>query len=152
MKVHIRTVKQRIAFRQHGNIAPGLEMHGNILRRLIEKGDDRIAIIAAVFVAFDGYRIDQRHFQRTGANEGFDNATTVTAATLFAEEGEHIGIFDGTNGFQRQKFGITGAGADANEFTSGVFKKSRAHRPALATALMAAAVIAEPPMRPLTMA
>ncbi len=127
-------------------------MGGDVLRRLVEECSDRAAIILAVLVAFNGYRIDQRHFQRAGADESFNDAATITAAALLAKEGKHIGIFDGAHRLQRQKLRITGTGADANQFTLGMFKKSRTHRPALATALMAAAVMAEPPIRPLTMA
>ncbi len=56
---------------------------------------------------------------------------------------DHVGFAEGAQRFERHQFRIARTDADAEQF-------SRAHRPGLARALTAAAVMALPPMRPRT--
>src|SRR3546814_6381016 len=79
---------------------------------------------------------------------GIDDSTSVAITALLAEEGDDIGFIEYANGFQRQQFRIAGARADAGQAAFGI----RLQSPALANALTAAAVIADPPMRPRTTA
>src|SRR2546430_12145839 len=57
---------------------------------------------------------------------------------------DHVGLFQHPHRLKRDQLGITRSNADADEFSR------RAHIPALASALTAAAVIALPPIRPST--
>src|SRR5579862_1661110 len=60
------------------------------------------------------------------------------------KERDHVGFAKRARRFQRHQLRIARTDADAQKF-------SRAHSPALASALTAAAVMALPPMRPRTM-
>ena len=59
------------------------------------------------------------------------------------EERDHVGAVERAHGLERYQLRIAGPDADADE-------TARAHRPGLASALTAAAVMALPPMRPRT--
>src|SRR5580658_626047 len=62
------------------------------------------------------------------------------------EEHDHVGFAERPHGLQRDEFRVAWPDADADEYAG-----LRAHSPALASALIAAAVMALPPMRPRTM-
>src|SRR2546430_15548063 len=57
---------------------------------------------------------------------------------------DHVGLFQHPHRLKRDQLGITRSNADADEFSR------RAHIPALASALTAAAATAPPPIRPRT--
>ena len=65
------------------------------------------------------------------------------ALSGLGEMGDHVGFAERTQRLERHQLRIARPDADADEF-------GRAHRPGLASALTAAAVMALPPMRPRT--
>ena len=77
-----------------------------------------------------------------------DDGARIAVVAALGEMREHVGLAQRAHGLQRQQFGIAGAGADADEAALGL----SVHRPALASALRQAAVMALPPSRPRTMA
>ena len=70
----------------------------------------------------------------------------IARVAALGEIGEHVGLFDRPHGLERQQFRIARPGADA------VQASGRGHMPAFDSALMQAAVMALPPMRPRTTA
>ena len=148
MKVHVGAVEKRVAFRQHRDGAAGFEMRRDILSRAVEEASDRTAIVLMRAFDLGGDGVEQRELDRVGPDVGVDNAARIAGVALFREVRNDIGLGQHTHGFQRQQFGIAGAGADTEQTGSCV----AAHRPGLASALIAAAVMAEPPSRPRTIA
>src|SRR5262249_54628687 len=73
---------------------------------------------------------------------GDDRARVARVAGL-GEMRHHVSLSEHAHCFERHQFGIAWANADTDEFCA-------AHRPPFASALMAAAAIALPPMRPRT--
>src|SRR5580704_6773548 len=67
----------------------------------------------------------------------------MTFVSRSGEIRDHAGFAERAHRFQRHQFRIARADADADQL-------ARAHRPALASALTAAAHMALPPMRPRT--
>lgn len=101
-----------------------------------------------VLVDLGGYRIEQRQLDDFGFQMRGDDRAGIAVVAALGEMRQHVGLAQRADGFEGQKFGIAGAGADADEaaFLLG------AHSPGLASALSAAAVMALPPRRPRTMA
>src|SRR3546814_5539929 len=66
----------------------------------------------------------------------------VALVPRLGEMGDDVGLFQSRDGVQRHEPGIARADADADE------TGSVSHKPSLASALTAAAVIALPPIRP----
>jgi hypothetical protein len=77
-----------------------------------------------------------------------DNGTGIAVGAALGKMRHHISLGQRTHGLERHQFGITGAGADADQ---AAFCR-RAHRPGLASEFSAAAVMALPPSRPRTIA
>src|SRR5437588_11355330 len=71
----------------------------------------------------------------------------MTPISRFGEIRDYIGLVQGARCLERHQFWIAGADANADQL-AGI--RRHAHRPGLDSALMAAAVMALPPMRPRT--
>ena len=93
-------------------------------------------------------RIEQRQLDHAGLQESRDGGARVAVIAALGEMREHVGLCQRPHGLQSQQFGIARPGADADQ---AALERS-IHRPALASALMHAAVMALPPSRPRTMA
>ena len=77
-----------------------------------------------------------------------DDGARIAVVAALGEMRNHVGLGQRAHGLERQQLGIAGTGADANKPAF----YNRVHRPGLANALRAAAVMALPPSLPRTMA
>src|SRR4029077_7697179 len=91
---------------------------------------------------FGRHRIEQRQLFDAGAQMAVDGTARIAGIAGLGEVRDHVGLREHAHRLQGQKLGIAWPNADANE--------TAAHKPALASALMAAAVMARPPRRPRT--
>src|SRR5438552_13881934 len=73
----------------------------------------------------------------------------MTPISRFGEIRDYIGLVQGARCLERHQFWIAGADANADQL-AGIRCARHAHRPGLDSALMAAAVMALPPIRPRT--
>src|SRR6202043_2262885 len=127
----------------HRDGAAGIEMRGDFGRGAVVEIADRITVAVAVRGHFGGDRVEQGQFDDFGAQVLRCDGARMTFVSRFGEVCDHVGFAERAHCFQRHQFRIARSDADADEF-------SGAHRPALANALTAAAVMALPPMRPRT--
>src|SRR5262249_41531049 len=146
--MHVGAVKHRVAFANYGNDAPRLEMPGNIRGRMRVETFERIAVTGAAFRQFGRHRVGERQFNHAAAQVRRDRRARRAGISGFGEIGDHIGLAQRARCFDRHQFWIARPDADANQLSR---SRSRPHRPGLAKALMPAAVMALPPMRPRTM-
>ena len=123
-------------------------MRRDFLRRAVEEAGDRRAVVLMRAFDLGGDGVEQRELDRVRPDVGVDNTARIAGVALLGKVRNDIGLSQHTRGFQRQQFGIAGAGADTEQTGSCV----AAHRPGLASELIAAAVMAEPPSRPRTIA
>ena len=77
-----------------------------------------------------------------------DDGARIAVVAALGEMREHVGLGQRAHGLHGQQFRVARTGADADQAAFA----SVAHRPGLASALRAAAVMALPPRRPRTMA
>src|SRR5690606_9604932 len=117
--------------------------------RLFVEGQDLSLVIVVVLADFGGDRIMQRQFGDAGLHMSGDNGAGVAIGLPLGEMGHHVGLRQRANGLEGQKLRVARAGADADQAPC---LRHRAHSPGLASALTAAAVMAEPPNRPRTTA
>ena len=148
MQMHVGTIEKRVALRQHGDGAAGVEMPGDAAGGLLVEGRDGGLVVAMLPVDFGGDRIDERQLDQVVAEMRAGDGFRVAVGAALGEMRHHVGLLQRAHRLQRHQFGVAGTRADAVEaaFCGSV------HRPGLASALMAAAVMALPPMRPRTMA
>ena len=149
MQMHVGAVEQRIALRQHGHGAAGCKVFGYFCRGFFVEGEDLRLVVGMVLVDLGGDGIVQRQFHRARPDMALDDGAGIAVGIALGEMRHDIGLSERAHGLQRQQFGVAGAGADADQPADGCL---RAHRPGLASALRAAAVMALPPSLPRTMA
>ena len=147
MQVHVGAVEHRIAFADHGNHASGFEMRGDLGGGFIIEVADRVAITGAAFRQLGRDRIEERQFDDAGAHMRRGDRARVARVSSLGEMCNDFGLSKCTRRLERHQLGIAGSDADAQKFPGA---RHRAHIPGLASALMAAAVMALPPMRPRT--
>src|SRR5579872_6162977 len=118
-------------------------MRGNPRCRLIIESAECVAVAVTQARKLSGHRIKQGDF-RGGSGEvcGCD-LTRPAGASGFGEMRDHVRLRKRAERLERHQFRIARTDADANELAA-------AHIPGLAKALIAAAVMALPPMRPRT--
>lgn len=149
MQMHVGAVEQRVALRQDRNHTALIEMGGYRLRRRLVEARNGSAVVVVILVDLDGDRIDQRQLDHVVAEMCIGDGAGVAIGTALGEMRDHVSLGQRAHGLERQKFGIAGPGADADEAT---LCSGSAHTPGLASELRAAAVMALPPRRPRTMA
>src|SRR5581483_3334999 len=116
---------------------------------IVVERSQRIAIDRAALGLLGGERIVERQLGDAVAQmRRRDRAGAADAASL-GEMGDHIGSADRADGLERQQFRIARADADAQKLPRSVWLAG-VHNPGLASALIAAAVMALPPLRPRT--
>src|SRR5262249_13381976 len=110
--------------------------------RLIELVDG-VTIGVVFFRDLGGHGIVKRQLLDTGFQMRGNDCPRVAAVSGLGEISHHVGGAERAHSFQGQELGISRADADTDELAG--------HKPGLASALTAAAVMALPPMRPRTM-
>src|SRR5580692_6472824 len=143
MQMHVRTVEQRIALADDGDRAADFEMRGDCDGGAVVEIADRHAVAVTRCRQLRGDRIIERQFGDAGAQMGRHDGARMTGISRFGEMRDDVGLAERAHRLERQQFRITRSDTDTDQF-------SRAHIPALASALTAAAVMALPPMRPRT--
>ena len=124
-------------------------MRGDALGGFFIEGENLRLVVGMVLVDFDRHRIVHRQFDHAGLHVRGDDRASIAVAVALGEMGDDVRLAQRTDGFQGKKLGVARSGADADQ---AAFVGWSVHRPGLASALRAAAVIAEPPRRPRTIA
>jgi len=144
MNMHVRAVEHRVTLANDRNHVSGIELLRNICCRALKEGLDGFPILLGILGNFRCYRIEQWQFPDARLQMRRNNVARVALIAGFGEIGNGVGDLQHTHGLERDKLGVAGSDADANECPR------HTHSPGLASALTAAAVIALPPMRPRT--
>src|SRR5262249_19573328 len=126
------------------DVAPCLEMGREPLGGAVVEGGEGGAIGRIGGGDLDRHRIGQFLLHRPRPDIALDDGAAVAAMALLAEIGEDRGRGDQTRCLERHQLGVAGTDPDAVKATPG------AHSFSLASALIAAAVMALPPLRPRT--
>ena len=119
-------------------------MGGDVARGLFVEAVDRCAVGLVAARDFRGHGIEQRQFDHIRTHVLRHDPARIAVVSLLGEMRHDIGLGERPHGLERHQFGVAGARSHADQ--------PPGQSPALASALTAAAVIAEPPSRPRTTA
>src|SRR5262245_2661616 len=142
--MHVGAVEQWVALTDHGHQATVIEVGGHVTCGGVVERADGIAIGCFVPRQLGRHRKRKRQFADAGLEIACGDGPRVAGVAGLGEMYDHVGLFQHAHRLERNQLGIARSNADADEFSG------RAHMPALASALTAAAVIALPPIRPST--
>ena len=143
MQMHIGAIEQRIALAEDRDGAAGIEMARDGGSRGIIEVADGFAVGDRACRHPDRHRIQHRQLLNAGTQMLRDGPARVAGVARFGEMRDDIRFGKCSCGLQGQKLRIARANSNAD--------KTPTHKPVLASALTAAAVMALPPMRPRTM-
>jgi hypothetical protein len=144
MEMHVRAVEQGITLGDHRDHFGLVEMRGDRSRRAVVECAQRLAIRSILLRDLGRHGIKQRQLLDSRFEVLARDSAGVARVSGLGEMGGDVGRIERGDGIQREQPGIAGTDADADETPYG-------HRPSLASALTAAAVMALPPIRPRTM-
>ena len=143
MQMHVGAVEQRIALAEDRDGAAGIEMARDGGGGVIIEVADGFAVGGRACRHLGRHRIEQRQLLDAGTQMLRDDPARVAGVARLGEMRDDVRLGECARGLQGQQLRIARADADADQ--------TPAHKPALASALTAAAVMALPPMRPRTM-
>ena len=147
MDVHVRPEEQRIAFGQHGDHAPGIQMRCDLGRGVVKEFLDRYTVFNSRGRMLGRNGVQQRQIDRSGTEVVLCRVAGVTLVSGLRKVGDDVRPLQCTDRPDCQQVRVSGTYSDADQLPTHQWPTQGS---ALASALTAAATIALPPCRPRT--
>ena len=142
MDVHVRPEEQRIAFGQHGDHAPRIQMRCDLGRGVVKEVLDRYTVFNSRGRVLGRNGVQQRQIDRVGTEVVLCRVAGVTLISGLRKVGDDVCPLQCTDRPDCQQVRVSGAYSHAYQLTT--------QGSTLASAFTAAATIALPPCRPRT--
>lgn len=112
MQVHVRAVEERVAFADHRDVAPRIEVRTDDRGgRVVEIGDHRL-VAERRRQCLGRHRIDERQLRLPVPQVRLDDAVCIAFLALRDEIRDHGRGLQHAQRLDRHQFGIAGADAD----------------------------------------
>src|SRR5487761_1369348 len=139
MKIHVRTVKERVAFAQDGHISTVCKMVRDLFAHLVIELRQRDLVSSGMVRLLCRNRVHHRQLDLAMNQFRANDRTSVALSMSGARIGNDLRLPEHTLRFDRNQFRIAGTETDSEETSASCVC---AHSCSLASALTAAAAMA----------